>query len=143
MSPKSIFGIALVAALAMGSLAACQTGSKDTSVVAGAQGTPQSDELLDVQVQQIEGDLAAAMANHDMRLYHQLRSRLTSYVGADAIRSADETYRQARANLAAAIAAHDGKARAGFSAHLRTLCRPPSLTSAIEPCEGDLAAVGS
>jgi multidrug resistance efflux pump len=141
MSSKSIFRIALVAALAMGTMSACQAESKGAAVVAEAQGTPQSDELIDVQVQQIEADLAAAMADHDMRLYHQLRSRLTSYVGADAIRSADETYRQARANLAAAIAAHDAKARAGFSAQLRAVCAPPSLTSAIEPCKADFEAV--
>jgi len=141
MTSASIFRIAVVAAFAMGSLSSCQTGSEGTSVVARAQGTPQSDEPDVSQVQQIEADLAAAMANHDMRLYHQLRSHLSSYVGADAIRSADETYRQALANLAAAFAAYDGKARAGFSAQLRTLCLPPSLTSAIEPCDRYLAAL--
>ena len=141
MTSAPFFRIAVVAALAMGSLSACETGSDGTSVVEGAQGTPQSPEPLDIQVQRVEADLAAAMANHDMRLYHLLRSRLSSYVGADAIRSADETYRQALANLAAAFAAHDGKARAGFSTQLRTLCTPPSLTSAIEPCDGYLAAL--
>jgi hypothetical protein len=104
--------------------------------------SPGAASAKDVETQQLTANLRAAIANHDMRMYGQFRKRLTEIIGQDAIRSAHETYRQALANLVAARARHDGKAQASFYAQLRALCSSTNMTSALEFCEKDLAALG-
>jgi hypothetical protein len=96
----------------------------------------------DGEVAQLTANLRAAISNHDMRRYREFRNTLAAKVGAEAIHAADAVYRQALANLVAARAAHDAKATAEFGSQLRRLCSPTNLTSAIEFCEADLAALG-
>jgi hypothetical protein len=130
--------LALAIAVAAGGCGAkAQTPSDSTTAPAIGANPP-----ADVDTQQLTDNLRAAIANHDMRMYGQLRKRLTEIVGQGVIRSVQETYRQALANLTAATVRHDGKARASFYAQLHELCAPTNLTSAIEFCEKDLAAVG-
>ena len=96
----------------------------------------------DTDVERLTASLRAAMRAHDMRLYHQFRNELSVKLGTETIKAADAQYRQVLANLAAAQAAGDVKARADFRTQLRALCSPTKLTSAIEFCEADLAALG-
>lgn len=129
--------MALAVAVAAGGCGARAQTPSDTTAAPAVGANPSAD----VDTQQLTDNLRAAIANHDMRMYGQLRKRLADVLGEDVIRSVQETYRQALANLTAATVRHDGKARASFYAQLRALCAPTSLTSAIEFCEKDLAAV--
>ncbi|TME80772.1 MAG: hypothetical protein E6I45_09730 [Chloroflexi bacterium] len=95
----------------------------------------------DSEVARLTANLHEAIRNHDMRRYYQFRKELSAQIGAGAIKAVDDAYRHVLANLAAAQRAHDAKARAEFSSQLRTLCSPTTLTSAIELCEADLAAL--
>jgi hypothetical protein len=140
MRSTLFFSLTLAAALAVNAAGCAATGRTSPGLAANptVEATPATG--LDHETRQLLDNMRAAIANHDMRMYHQFRSSLTKLVGQDQLSAADRNYRQMLANLKAATAAHDGQARATFTAQLRALCDPATLTSAIESCERDLAA---
>lgn len=139
--------VALAALVAIGS-AACQatvgtTGpGPSTGTVANATPTAKAtvEHVGDPAIAAILLNLQAARGRHDARALHQYQRQLRDRLGEGAIARADARYRQVLADLHAAESAHDAMARAAFRAELKALCSPTSLTSAIEPCDGQVAA---
>jgi hypothetical protein len=134
----------ITAAIATGCQGASSAGSvglptTPTTVVPSVVPSDPPAALGDPTVQRLLGDLRAARAQHDLRTFHRLRNELAKLLGAAAITDADGAYRQVVASLNAAAAFHDAPARARYRAQIRALCDPAGLTSAIEPCETDLA----
>jgi len=136
---------ALAAILGL-SAAACQARDGQTGTGSASYDAPSvaafPNPVGDSAVQALLANVEAARSRHDARALHQFRAQLRSKLGEAAIERADAAYRQVVSNLTAARAAHDAKARAGFRAELRAMCEPPSLTSAIEPCDGIAEAAG-
>ena len=140
---SKLFSVTLAAAVAV--IAASCAGASGTPPRSTASPTVEaksSEPAADADIQRLLGNMRAAIANHEMRLYHQFRSRLTKLVGQEQLNAADRNYCLMLANLKAATAVHDGKSRATFTEQLRALCGPGTLTSAIEFCERDLVAAG-
>jgi hypothetical protein len=144
--PGRIAAVLLVAGALFAGVACSAAVSGNASSAApaapGAEASAPPPATDDGEVAQLTANLRAAITNHDMRRYREFRNTLVAKVGAEAIQAADAVYRQALANLVAARAAHDAKATAEFGSQLRRLCSPTNLTSAIEFCEADLAALG-
>jgi hypothetical protein len=80
----------------------------------------------------------AAQRQHDWRLLRRFQTSLIEVVGLPAISEARASYSRAVADLAAATAAGDSRARAGFRAELRALCGPDGLVAAFESCDADV-----
>jgi hypothetical protein len=138
---STLFWLTLAAALAVNAAGCVATSRTSPRLTANptVEATPAASGM-DRETRQLLDNMRAALANHDMRMYHQFRTSLTKLVGQEQLSAADRNYRQMLANLRAATAAHDGRARATFTAQLRALCGPATLTGAIEFCEKDLAA---
>lgn len=93
-------------------------------------------------VRALAASARAATINHDQRMVHVYRLALTRRVGAEAVQRAHTDYRRLIADLGAADANHDSRARARFLAQVRTLCDEGGLAAAFEACQADLAAYG-
>ena len=115
-----------LAAILVLSAAACQARDGQTGTGSVSYDAPSvaaiPNPVGDSAVQALLANVEAARSRHDARALHQFRAQLRSKLGEAAIERAD--------------AAHDAKARAAFRAELRAMCEPPSLSSAIEPCDG-------
>lgn len=117
--------------------------SAGEATVAAAARAPDSaarTTLGDPAIQALLGDLRAARTRHDARAFQSFRQQLTDGLGAPTVDAAEATYRQVLGNLIAAETLHDARARARYRLELRALCDPTGLTSALVPCETDLAA---
>jgi hypothetical protein len=99
-------------------------------------------EFRDATVQELIADAREAAAQHDARTLHRIRARLVGTLRGQALRQLLATHRQILANLAAADAAHDPRARAHYRAELRALCDAASVTTALGLCGADLAGQG-
>ena len=86
---------------------------------------------------------AAAQRRHDWRLLRQFQAALIERYGLPAINDARESYARALADLSAASAAGDSRARATFRAELRAMCGPGGLVGAFEACDAHLITLGS
>jgi hypothetical protein len=93
-------------------------------------------------VMALAANARAATRNHDQRMLHLFRVALTKRVGAEAVQRVRADYRRLIADLGAADANHDSRARAHFLDQLRTLCDEGGLAAAFEACQADLAAYG-
>jgi hypothetical protein len=129
---RSATRILALAAVVIAASVACQSR-------AGAAAAPSAGPVGPAQaVTALVADARAARERHDARMLHAIRTRLAVRIGDAAVLRAKVTVMQAVANLAAAEAAHDARARARALAQLRALCDPASLTSAFAPCPAGL-----
>ena len=128
------------AALACGGTANAAPGRGSPSTE--AQGA-RSRSAMPVDV--LDGLIASARAaqrQHDWRSIRRFQVELTEQVGVSAVSEARASYQRAIADLAAATARSDARARAEFRAQLRVMCGPGGLAGAFEACGGDVIVWG-
>lgn len=119
------------------SSAAGQTGLVAAPAGPAAQTLPGAAALANIRT--LVDDARAARERHDGRAYATFTRQLSALVGSAALRDADVAYQTVLVNIAAAREQHDPRALVRFRLELAGLCRPGSITSALEPCDADPA----
>ena len=139
--------IVLVAVIASGS-AACQTttaarvASEPSAVTTQTGGNARLAES-DPLVSGLIANAQAAQRQGDWQMLRRFQASLVARAGGPAITAARADYQRALADLAAAEAVGDSRARAEFRVRIRALCAPTSLVSAFEHCDADVVSWGS
>jgi hypothetical protein len=138
--------IVLVAVIASGS-AACQTTTaarvaSEPSVTTQTGGNARLAES-DPLVSGLITNAQAAQRQGDWQMLRRFQASLVARAGGPAITAARADYQRALADLAAAEAVGDSRARAEFRVRIRALCAPTSLVSAFEHCDADVVSWGS
>ena len=120
------------------SSAAGQTGLVAAPAGPAAQTLPGA-AASEANIRTLIDDARAARERHDGRAYATFTRQLSALVGSAALRDADSAYQTVQVNIAAAREQHDPRALVRFRLELAGLCRPGSITSALEPCDADPA----